>query len=212
MFSIISIFEDDYYLRYKIKILQYCYAAFQEKTEPSHVNMWSDDWENANNTLPYLIYKSNRFRNNNGDMFLLLTEAGGIIGNSGVNVSEFDQYVALGGVRTWLKKEYRGNVIIGRYVLPHQLSWCELRGLKTIALTFNEYNKRLLPYFRRSGAGIKKNRKPGSLFYNGQFVVDYPVIINYTTQWVIYHKINEEYEPNWCSIRDDKYLHETNHV
>jgi hypothetical protein len=137
-------------------------------------------------------------------MFLLLDDTGNIIGNSGVSVSEFDQYVAIGGVRTWLAKKYRGKVVIGRFVLPLQLSWCEERNLKTIALTFNEYNKRLLPYFYRTGAGVEKKRKPGSMFYNGQHRVDYPVTINHTRQWAIYHKIDENYEPAWADIRADK--------
>ena len=39
------------------------------------------------------------------------------------------------------------------------------------------------------------------MFYNGQFHVEFPVTINYTKQWVIYHKIDELYQPDWESIR-----------
>jgi len=196
-----SIFENNYHLTHKDDILNYCKLAFNEKSEPSHVNMYSDDWETNVATFPYLIYKSNRFTNNNGDMFVLFDDDENIIALSGVNVSDFDNKVALGGVRTWLNKDQRGKFVIGRNLLPVQLKWAIDHGMKTIALTFNDYNKRLLPYFKRAGFGIEKKRYINSMFYNGQFHVDFPVKINYTKQWVIYHKIDESYIPDWESIR-----------
>jgi hypothetical protein len=196
-----SIFENNYHIINKNMILSYCKNAFEEKTEPSHVNMWSDDWQNNNAVFPYLIYISDRFKHNNGDMFVLLDDDNNIIALSGVNISEFDSNVALGGVRTWLNKDMRGKFVIGRNLLPIQLKWAKEHKMKIIALTFNDYNKRLIPYFKRSGFGIEKKRDIDSMFYNGQHHVDFPVTINYTKQWIIYHKIDESYEPDWKSIR-----------
>jgi hypothetical protein len=196
-----SIFENNYHIINKDMILSYCKNAFEEKSEPSHTNMWADDWENDNAVFPYLIYVSDRFTNNKGDMFVLLDDDNSIVALSGVNISEFDDKVALGGVRTWLNKEMRGKFVIGRNLLPTQLNWAKDHGMKTIALTFNDYNKRLIPYFKRSGFGIEKKRNINSMFYNGQFHVEFPVTINYTKQWVIYHKIDELYQPDWESIR-----------
>ena len=201
MYKIKSIFEDDYYITHKDAILNYCRQAYTEKDQPGHANMWHPEWENNPATFPYIVYSSNRFKNSNGIMLLLLDENDNILGTSGANVSDFDKNVVLGGVRTWLNKELRGQFIMGRHVLPHQLSWATSLGFKTLALTFNDYNKRLLPYFARSGLGIEKKRKPGSLFYNGQHILDFPVTINYTKQWVVYHKIDELYQPDWESIR-----------
>jgi hypothetical protein len=201
MFIVKNIFDDNYHLKHTDKILDYCKQAFNEKDQPGHANMWHEDWENQSSTLPYLLYCSERFTNGNGMMLLLLDEDDNILGTSGANVSEFDRNVVLGGVRTWLNKDLRGQFMMGRHVLPHQLKWATESGFKTLALTFNDYNKRLLPYFARSGLGIKKKRMPGSLFYNGQYILDFPVIINYTKQWVVYHKIDELYQPDWESIR-----------
>ena len=201
MYKIKSIFEDDYYITHKDAILNYCKQAYTEKDQPGHANMWHPEWENNSATFPYIVYSSNRFKNSNGIMLLLLDENDNILGTSGANVSDFDKNVVLGGVRTWLNKELRGQFIMGRHVLPHQLSWATSLGFKTLALTFNDYNKRLLPYFARSGLGIEKKRKPGSLFYNGQHILDFPVTVNYTKQWVVYHKIDELYQPDWESIR-----------
>jgi hypothetical protein len=196
-----SIFKNDYHITNKDMILSYCKNAFEEKSEPSHINMWSDDWKNDNAVFPYLIYVSDRFKNDNGDMFVLLDDANNIVALSGVNISEFDDSVALGGVRTWLNKNMRGKFVIGGNLLPIQLKWAKEHGMKTIVLTFNDYNKRLIPYFKRSGFGIEKKRNINSMFYNGQFHVEFPVTINYTKQWVIYHKIDELYQPDWESIR-----------
>lgn len=196
-----SIFENDYHITNKDMILSYCKNAFKEKSEPSHANMYADDWENNNAVFPYLIYISDRFKNDKGDMFVLLDNDNTILALSGVNISDFDSNVALGGVRTWLNKDLRGKFVIGRNILPIQLKWAIEHDMKSIALTFNDYNKRLIPYFARSGLGIQKKRKPGSLFYNGQYILDFPVTINYTKQWVIYHKIDDLYQPDWESIR-----------
>jgi len=196
-----SIFDNDYHITHKDEILEYCRNAFEEKSEPSHVNMWHEDWENVNSTLPYLLYNSSRFSDGNGDIFVLFDNNDNILAVSGVNISEFDNNVALGGVRTWLNKDMRGQFVIGRYLLPIQLKWATEVGCKTVALTFNDYNKRLIPYFARSGFGIQKKRNPGSMFYNGQHILDFPVTINYTKQWVVYHKIDETYSPDWNSIK-----------
>lgn len=201
MFKVVSLFQNDFHLINQDQILEYCKNAYEEKTEPSHKNMYDNDWKNSEAVFPYLIYCSDRFKNENGDMFVLLDEQNNICALSGVNISDFDKNVALGGVRTWLNKDLRGKFVIGRYLLPVQLKWAKDKNLKTIALTFNDYNKRLLPYFKRSGFGIEKKRNPDSMFYNGQYHIDFPVLINYTKQWVIYHKIDETYEPNWESIR-----------
>jgi hypothetical protein len=200
MFTLLSIFQNDWHQYNKKDFLQFCYNAYQEQDEPSHVNMWDENWENNPATLPYLIYCSDRFKKDQGDVYVLL-KFGEIVAISGVNKSNFDPYVALGGVRTWVIKPYRGKFLVGRYICPLQLRWAKERNFKTLCLTFNEYNKRLIPYFKRSGLGIQKKRNPNSLFYNGQFHVGFPCNINHTKQYIIYHKIDESYEPNWDSIR-----------
>lgn len=204
MYKVQSVFENDYHITHKEIIIDYCKQAFSEKDEPSHNVMYNENWENDPSTLPYLIYKSDRFDNDNGDMFLLM-EDDQIKGCSGVNIlNEFDNNVAIAGVRTWLNKELRGKFIIGRYLLPEHLKWAKEKNLKTIIITLNEYNKRLIPYFKREGLGIKKNRNENSMFYNGQHHLDFSVNLYYTKQYVMYHKIDESYEPDWESIRYDK--------
>ena len=61
-------------------------------------------------------------------------------------------------------------------------------------------NKRLMNYFKRSGMGVPKARNPDRMFYNGVNEVPFSVNIQHTQQWVLYHKIDEKYEPNWEKI------------
>jgi hypothetical protein len=182
------------------EIFNFAKRASEYTSDPAHVNMWHNHWEDHPETLPYLIYISKRFANNNGQFFVLRID-NEIEAISGVHVSNFDSNVALGGVRSWVNEPHRAKFLIGRHLLPLQLSWAKDKGLKTIALTFNEYNKRLLNHFRRSGLGIKKKRNPNSLFYNGVNEAPFPCNVQYTKQWVIYHKIDENYEPNWENIK-----------
>jgi hypothetical protein len=200
MYETQDFFNHRYDESLKTEILEFCKAAFEHKEDPSHVNMWSDDWENSPETFPYLVYKSDRFTDNNGEIFIL-RENGKIIAISGIAVSDFDPNVAIGGVRTWVIEEHRGKFLVGRHLMPLQLKWAKEKGLKTIVISFNEYNKNLIKYFRRSGLGIVKKRNPNSLFFNGMFEAPFPVLINFTKQWAVYHKIDESYVPDWEAIR-----------
>jgi len=161
--------------------------------------MWHPDWENRAETLPFLVYKSNRFSDNG--IFFILRINGKIEAVSGIYISAFDKSVAIGGVRSWTNPGHQADLIIGRHIFPKQLKWAKDHNIKTIALTFNEYNKKLMRYFTRNGLGVVKNRTPDMLFYNGVYEVPFPVIIQNTKQWALYHKIDETYDPNWELIR-----------
>lgn len=185
---------------FKKEFFSFCKAAFDEKNQPAHLNMWDSDWQNNHNTLLYHLFVSRRLCSDSGETFVLKINKK-IIAVSSIYISPFDKHVAIGGVRSWVSNEYRGKFMIGRYLLPLQLEWARKKELKIIALTFNEYNKDLIKYFKRSGFGIKKNRNPNSLFYNGLHEVKFPINLQYTKQWAIYHKIDENYEPDWQSIQ-----------
>jgi hypothetical protein len=184
----------------KEDILSFAKFASKFTEDPAHVNMWHDNWIDYSNTLPYLIFNSTRFANGNGQFFVLKID-GKIEAISGVHVSSFDPNVALGGVRSWISPEYRAKMLIGHHLLPAQLQWAKDNNLKTIALTFNDYNRRLINYFKRSALGVPKKRNATRLFYNGVNEVPFSINIQYTEQWAIYHKIDESYEPDWEKIK-----------
>lgn len=159
--------------------------------DPAHTNMA---------TLMRLLFDSDRLANNRGTYFVLKIN-GKIEVGSGVYISDFDKWVAIGGLRSWVNEGYRGKFLLGSYMFPKQLEWASNKKLKTLAITLNKYNRKYLNHFRRSGLGMKKDRKPGRLFYNGQFEIPFACDIRDTKQWVIYHKIDQSYEPDWKSIK-----------
>lgn len=201
-FNTIAVYESQIIndLEFRENFFSFCKSAFEEKDQPAHTNMWDDNWQTNDNTLLYHLFISKRLCSETGETFVLKKDDN-IIAVSSIYVSPFDSKVAIGGVRSWVINEYRGKFMIGRYLLPLQLAWAKNKNLKIIALTFNEYNHKLINYFKRSGFGIKKNRNPNSLFYNGLHEVGFPINLQYTKQWAIYHKIDENYIPDWNNIR-----------
>jgi len=177
-------------------------TASLEIDHPASANMWSEDWETNNSTLPYLIYKKKRLVDPKGEFYILKIN-GKIEAMAGVYISDFDENVALGGVRAWVNKKYRAQFLIGKYILPLQLTWSKQKKCKLFFLTFNEYNKNLINSIKRSGFGIVKNRTPNKLFYNGVFESPFPCNIQHTKQWVVYDKIDKSYNFNWEVIRWD---------
>jgi len=183
-------------------ILKFAERASYYKEDPASVNMWHRHWHDRPETLPYLIFCSERFANGNGQFFVT-TFDDKLVAISGIQVSPFSKEIALGGVRSWVNPELRGRFVIGRHLLPLQKQWAIDNGIKAICLTFNSYNKKLINYFKRSGLGIKKNRNPNSMFFNGVHEVPHTCNIQYTEQWVIYDKIDLDFEFDWSKIKHE---------
>jgi hypothetical protein len=181
----------------------FCKTQSLEIHQQSSVNLWDDDWENKSYTLPFLLEKTPRFSENNG-LFQILINDHEIIGCSGVYISSFDPYISLAGVRTWIRKDFRHLHLNKDYFLKSQKQWSIERGIKIIALSFNDYNKNIIQIFKRNRLGESSDRLKRSkehLFFNGINEVPFSVNIQNTQQWVIYEKINLEYEFPWESIK-----------
>ena len=123
--------------------------ASLETSQPAYVNLWDDNWQNATHTLPYILEKTNRFNNGNGKFYILINGTD-IAGCSGVYRSSFCNEVALAGTRSWISKSYRHRSLLKTHFFPTQKLWAIENGCKQIALTFNEYNKKLIEVFKRT--------------------------------------------------------------
>lgn len=169
---------------------------------PASSNMWHDDWESKVETLPYILEKTDRFNGVSGE-YNILYDNDNIVACGGVYISSFSTEVAIGGVRTWVAKEYRNNSLLREYLLPAHKAWAIERGLSILALTFNDYNKNLIKVFtrRRLGETIDRisTREPKHLFYAGIIEVKIPLKIQYTKQWMIYEQL-KDYDFDWKSI------------
>lgn len=184
----------------KREFFEFCQQASLDTEQPAHVNMWDKDWEGATHTLPYLLEIEKRFAGNQGQFFVILHD-NTIVGCSGIYQSDFSQQICLAGIRSWINKDHRGKFLLGRYLFPEQVRWAKQNNYKQIVLTFNEYNKNLKNIFLRNGFGVQKNRKEDSLFFTGVHEVDFPVTIKYTKQWVIYQKLDQDWDFDYSQIK-----------
>jgi hypothetical protein len=178
----------------------------EETAQPAHENMWDDDWENNPATVLYRLNKSGDFIKDFGEMFVVILRASGkVIAMSGISKSQFHPDVALGGRRTWIKQSMRNRGLPREYLLPRQKVWAEKHGCKIVALTFNEYNKNIIQLFKRSRFAEPLNkeqgRQPRHMFYNGLEELPFPIKFMSTKQYVIYEKLDPNWDFDWESIR-----------
>ena len=173
------------------------------ESKPANINMWHDDWINEKHTLPFILNNTERFNDNNGEYHILF-DGETIVACGGVYISNFSQDIAFVGVRTWVNKSYRNQSILREHLLPVQKSWCQEKQIKVIALTFNDYNKNLIQVFQKRRLGETKDRittrQPHHLFYDNLTKVDFPVVIQYTKQWVIYEILDSGFNFDWKNI------------
>lgn len=184
----------------KDQCFEFCKLASLQN-DPAAVNMWAEDWQVNSHTLPYILINSNRYSGNNGEFFLVIYQTE-IVGCGGIYFSEFDSKFALAGCRTWINSAHRNKSLPREILLPAQKKWAQDRNATAVGLTFNNYNKNLISTWKRMRLGEKRlPRQPYHLFYNNFNEVDFPVIIQYTKQWVIYEKLDTTFNFDWSTIK-----------
>lgn len=175
-----------------------------EADQPARVNIWEENWKTNPHTLPYILTNTSRFDGINGEFFILY-DNDEIVACGGVYISGFSKHIAIAGVRTWVKRDYRHLSLNKDYLLVKHKRWAMDRGMKMLALSFNEYNKNMIQIFKRNRLGESPgritNREPKNIFYYGLHEVGFPVKIQYTPQWVIYEKLDNEFEFDWESLQ-----------
>ena len=197
----IALYSD---LNNNVEFFNFLKTESLEIDQPASINLWSDDWVNNNHTLPYILTNTRRFDGVNGEFFILY-DKDKIVACGGVYISDFNKDIAIAGVRTWINKDYRHLILNKDYLLVEHKKWATNNNIKMIALSFNEYNKNIIQIFKRNRLGEKpgriNSREPHHMFYSGLHEVNFPVIIQYTPQWVIYEKLNDTFDFNWESLR-----------
>jgi hypothetical protein len=184
----------------------FSWLRLEKNNDAAYENMWDDNWQQKPECLPYILTFTDKFKNHRGD-FHIIYDDNVIIGCGGVMISAFNRYIALAGVRTWVSAVYRNKSILKEHLLPYHKAWATDNACKQVALTFNNYNKNIIAIFKRTRLGESSNRTTRTdkhLFYTGLHEVLHPVVIQYTAQWVIYEKIDHNWEFNWSAIKEIK--------
>jgi hypothetical protein len=173
----------------------YCYKQ-SLLDHPASKNMFGDE----NNTLNYILDNTDRFNNYKGEFYILYVD-NEIAACSGIYKAEFCKHVALAGTRTWTTEKFKNKNLHRNILLPVQKSWAISNDCKQIAICFNDYNKNLMkvPYRSRAGEGpIRRTKK--HLFYSNINRVEFPVNIQNTKQWVLYEKLDVNWDFDWKTI------------
>jgi hypothetical protein len=174
-------------------------ASLQD--DPAAVNMWADDWHNQPHTLPYILNNTTRYSTPNGEFFIVLHNSA-IVGCSGIYFSDFSSKVALAGCRTWIADNYRNKSLPREILLPAQKRWAQERNASVIGLTFNDYNKNLINTWKRIRLGEQRiPRQTHHLFYSNFNELNFPVTIQYTKQWIIYERLDPNFNLDWNTIQ-----------
>ena len=185
----------------KEDFLAFCKNARTSDTDAAAINMYDEDWELQPHTLPYILEKTNRFSGKNGE-FYILTANDIIVACGGVYRSEFNKSIAILGCRTWINDGYRNKMLSREHLLPAQKEWAINNGCIALAITFNDYNKNLIKTFQRVRLGEARTpREPKHLFYNNMHVLEFPVTIQYTKQWVAYEQIESDWSFDWTRLK-----------
>jgi len=125
-----------------------------------------------------------------------------IIGCGGIYLSGFDPTFALAGCRTWMHRDHRNRSLPREILLPAHKQWAKDRNARAVGITFNDYNKNLISTWKRTRLGEERlPRQPYHLFYDNFNEVEFPVIIQYTKQWVIYETLDSTFNFDWDSIK-----------
>lgn len=171
---------------------------YSKDSSPAMVNMFSQYWRTEKNTLRYILEVEKKF--NPGEYYILF-DGRLPVASGGVYLSEWANNIAMAGIRTWVHTEHRNKFLAAEYILPACKTWALKNNCNAITLTFNDYNRRLINTWKRTRMGESslriKNRTSEKMFYNGIFDVDFPMEINYTKQWLIYEKLNSDFNFNW---------------
>jgi len=174
--------------------------ASRETSQPAHINMWDEDWENKNHTLPYILKHTNRFQNNG--LYHVVFDGNSVVACGGAYTSDFCTDIAIIGVRTWIHHSYRNQLIARNYLLPVERTWAIDNNHKAIMMSFNDYNKSVMKIWNKRRIGEHRTKREDYHFgFNGTHEIPFPVRIQYTKQYGMYEKINDSWEFDWESIR-----------
>ena len=200
----IKILYSDKYDAKELKDLEiFCAEAGLEKEHEASANMDAKNWQNNKASLLYLLLIEKRFITGHGGLYCLYKNEE-IIAVSGYYRSDFHAEIFLFGVRSWVLKKYRLNLIIAEKFLPHHLK--DIKNLKgqIAIISFNETTKsfaHLIARANRSSQASSKfffgDRYPG--IYRDMIFYPQPVCIKNSKQWILIKKL-DQMDFDWSKI------------
>lgn len=198
-----ALFSDEYSDEQLARLEKFCSIAGQESKHAASVNMDSRQWEENNASLLYLFLKEKRFKKNQGALYALVDQ-NDIIAVSGFYQADFSPEVFVFGVRSWVLKEHRLNLLVAENLLPAQLKEIETLGGKAAILSFNESTKAFAKLIERSNKNTDSKKK---FFFGDRYPQLYqdmifhekPVLLKNSKQWILI-KYLKPFQYDWSQL------------
>lgn len=189
-----------------LHVQQLCKAANGDD-RPAAVNMRLDDWKNKNNTLMYKLRIDKTFDTGGYGVFF---QENTPVAGSGFYASEWHDQVFVTATRAYTVQGVKDNFnYIQGEVWHNQLDQIKERGGKIGLMSFNHYNKHMAEttvsinnpenWSKSFCEDGKWYRKPGKRIQPLK-AVPYPVIFNYTEQWLVYTVFDEDFEKDFLAM------------
>lgn len=203
-YKVIEVFSDDCEKNKFDDLYQFCKMAASENKQASSLNMAVEDWKKNSASLLHLLLIEKRFLKNKGGLQLLYKDAS-LVAVSGYYQSDFSKDIYVMGVRTWVLKQDRFNLLIASYLLPYQLAEILKRSGKAAVITFNESTKSFAKLIERSN---KNPDAPLKFFfgnnypeiYKDMFFWPHPVKIKEVKQWVLIKNLTNTFSFDWSQL------------
>lgn len=119
---------------------------FSKSTGPTKINYHPDYKDTPGNI--FKILAEDRYKIGN---YYVIENNGQLVASSGWN--QYDPTLALILTRSYVNKQYRGQFLIGKEILPLILD--QVKNYKKVWITVNEYNKIIYRWFERNHSNKK---------------------------------------------------------
>jgi hypothetical protein len=188
----------------KEMVHEFCKTSEQE-THGSTNNYSVDNWEHDPATLMHKIYKEKIYDRENGGGYAAIVEQDRILVGAGVCQWSEDPNCCILYSRLYSRKDARG--------LPHTriihlefaiLDLAQELGYRGSISSFNQYNLKLrnVTYNTNNPSNFPNYYQENGNHYtgpNGRRIIpakkfEYPVMVNYAIQWLLYYAIDPSYE------------------
>jgi hypothetical protein len=192
-YKVIEIHSDNIASAILEKVMTFCRLAVDENKHEARSNMQVEGWELNPSSLLYLLLIEKRFSESRGGLQLLMHNDE-IVAVSGYYRADFNEGVYLMGVRSWVLKTHRFNLLVAEYLLPYQLAEIQRRGGHTAAISFNDSTKAFAKLIERSNKSADAKLKFffGENYpdiYKDMILWEKPVKIKEVKQWVLIKKL-----------------------
>lgn len=129
----------------------------------------------------------------NGEIALLYDRlTGSIVGISAVEHNPLHDSLSSGGNRCWLRRDYRSNNEVSRFLLASNLEWSRKNRKQGMMLTFNDHNKGIYDAIvnRTQGRG-KSIANVWSDWWNDCLPVADKIVLHGVAQWAVIKPISD---------------------